>query len=74
MRPSWMPYRLPSEHTPEEKQSPGGVGVTSERMASAMDTCGYQCVPSSGHSRVRRPRSHLIFTGEHSKYLSITGE
>lgn len=36
--PSAMPYGLPSVHTALEKQSPGGVGVISDLMASAMDT------------------------------------
>jgi hypothetical protein len=38
MRPSWMPYELPSVHTALEKQSPGAVGTTRLRMASAIDT------------------------------------
>ena len=36
--PSGRPYGFPSLSTPELKQSPSGVGVTSERMASATDT------------------------------------
>ena len=36
--PSGKPYGLPSVTTPDEKQSPGAVGVTSARIASAMET------------------------------------
>lgn len=38
MIPSSMPYGLPSVHTAVEKQSPGAVGTTKLRMASATDT------------------------------------
>jgi hypothetical protein len=31
-------HHLPSVHTPDEKQSPGAVGTTSERIASATET------------------------------------
>jgi hypothetical protein len=38
LRPAGTPYGLLAGTTPEEKQSPGGVGLTKERMASAILT------------------------------------
>ena len=38
MRPSLMPYRFPSVHTADEKQSPSGVGSTRLFTASAIAT------------------------------------